>query len=178
MAALVGAISGPFPVPAAAQQEASPTEALGRAFSSPATVERRTAFLDETERARIAAIAGGEEDPPGIVTYYVGRRGDEVLGYAYFDAHVVRTRRELLMILLDPGGTIRRIEVVRFAEPPEYRPPGRWLEQFHGRDSPEELAARREIVGLTGATLTAAAVGRAVRRTLALHRVISASRDR
>ncbi|MGH7540741.1 MAG: FMN-binding protein, partial [Gemmatimonadota bacterium] len=160
---------------AAAQGGESPAQALARAFPPPATVERRTAFLDEPARVRVAEASGSDRgDVPGVVTYYVGRHEDEVVGYAYFDAHTVRTRRELLMVRLDRAGAIVRIEVLRFAEPPEYRPPERWLEAFEGRDAAEQLAARREIVGLTGATLTAAAVRRAARRILAIHRLVAA----
>ncbi len=107
-----------------------------------------------------------------MVTHYVATRGDSALGVAYFDAHRVRTLPEVLMIVVTPDRRVDRVEVLKFAEPPDYRPPEEWLEAFRGRELSPSLARGRDIVNVTGATLTSRAVTRAVRRTLALHRVI------
>jgi Na+-translocating ferredoxin:NAD+ oxidoreductase subunit G len=76
------------------------------------------------------------------------------------------------MFVVDDEARIRRTEVLRFAEPPEYRPPDRWLALFTGRALTPELSLKRAIPNMTGATLTAHAVTQAARRTLALHAVI------
>lgn len=107
-----------------------------------------------------------------VVTYYVGRGGDSLLGVAYFDAHRVRTLNEVLMIVVLPDGAIAHIEVLLFAEPPEYRPPRGWLQRIEGRTLTDELSLRGAIVNMSGATLTARAVVEASRRTLAYHQVI------
>ena len=106
------------------------------------------------------------------MTYYVARKEGAALGVAFFDAHPVRTLPEVLMIVVGVESRIRRIEVVRFAEPPEYRPPDGWLRQFESRALDPELAHRRGVANITGATLTARAVAAAARRILALHAVI------
>lgn len=160
------------PVAAPAQTFLTQEEALALAFPPPATVERRTAFLEPSEVDRADRLAGGAGVEAGIVTYYVGRTDDGPIGYAYFDAHRVRTLDEVLMVVVSPEGTVSRIEVLRFAEPRDYLPPERWLELFHGRELDERLSTKGEIVNLTGATLTARAVTRAVRRVLALHLTI------
>jgi Na+-translocating ferredoxin:NAD+ oxidoreductase RnfG subunit len=87
---------------------------------------------------------------------------------AYFDSHRVRTLNEVVMIVVDPSDRIRTIEVLRFAEPPEYFPSRRWLHQFRGRPLNSELSLKRSIPTMTGATLTSSAVVRAARRILAL----------
>lgn len=147
-------------------------EALELAFPAPATVERRTAFLDEQQIAETSRRAGRTEVESGIVTYYVGRTAEGPIGYAYFDAHRVRTLDEVLMVVVTPGGTVSRVEVLRFREPREYLPPERWLDLFTDRELDERLSAKGDIVNLTGATLTSRAVIRAVRRVLALHETI------
>jgi hypothetical protein len=76
------------------------------------------------------------------------------------------------MIVVTPGSAIDRIEVVRFAEPPEYKAPERWLATFVGRVLDGRLSLKGDIVTLTGATLTSDAVTEASRRVLALHQVI------
>lgn len=157
----------------AAAQEMTQEQALRLAFPEGAQVQRRTAYLDESHLGRARSLAGREADIEStVVSYYVGFDGDRPLGAAYFDAHRVRTLPEVLMIVVGPGGDLQRVELVRFAEPPEYSPPARWLTQFLGRVLDDDLSERRGIAGITGATLTTLAVTRAARRVLALHRVI------
>lgn len=149
-------------------------EALALAFPDADTVERRTAYLDEAQLARVGELAGdGVAAPPGIVTHYVAVRGGRPTGVAYFDAHRVRTLDEVLMVVVGDDGRIRRIETVSFREPPEYEAPDGWLELFGGRDLGPDLSLKGEIPTMTGATLTAEAVTDAARRVLALHRVVA-----
>jgi Na+-translocating ferredoxin:NAD+ oxidoreductase RnfG subunit len=148
-------------------------EALRLAFPEPARIERRTAYLSEAEKEKARALAGAEVRlNQSIVTFYVASRDGEVLGAAYFDAHRVRTLAEVLMIVVTPEAGIARIEVLRFAEPPEYMAPDGWLAQFEERPLDPGLSLKGEIVNMTGATLTSRAVTRAARRVLALHQVI------
>jgi hypothetical protein len=159
---------------AAAAQDLTQEEALRRAFPEGTAVERRTAYLDDAQIARARTLAGRDvEIPSGIVSYYVGRQGGRTVGAAYFDAQRVRTLPQVLMIVVDPRGHLERIETIRWAEPPEYRPPVRWLGQFLGRVLDDELSERRGIAGITGATLTTRATTQASRRVLALHQVIA-----
>lgn len=158
---------------AASQEVVTQEEALRLAFPGATTIERRTAFLDDRQLAAARRGAGsGVEVKPGVVVHYVARRGDQPLGVAYFDAHRVRTLPEVLMIVVSPRGAVDRIEILRFSEPPEYRAPERWLELFEGEALTEQLAVRRGIPNITGASLTSRAVTEAVRRVLALHRAI------
>jgi hypothetical protein len=154
-------------------QELTQEQALRLAFPPPARVERRTAYLDDSHLGRARTLAGREaEIESTVVSYYVGFQGDQPIGAAYFDSHRVRTLPEVLMIVVDPAGRLRKVELMRFAEPPEYSPPARWLSQLVGRVLDDDLSERRGIAGITGATLTTRAVARAARRVLALHQVI------
>lgn len=149
-------------------------EALREAFPEPATIERRTAFLSDAEFARVQRLAGRETDVDRrILTYYVGHGPRGPLGVAYFDAHRVRTLNEVLMVVVGVDDDIRTVEVLRFLEPPEYRAPDRWLEQFQGARLDETLSTKGRIVNMTGATLTSRAAIEAARRILAYHHVIA-----
>jgi len=149
-------------------------EALQLAFPPPAMVERRTAYLSEADLARVAALAGSDASAEAaVVTYYVATQGDTALGVAYFDAHRVRSLREVLMIVVTPTGRVRRVEVVKFEEPPEYLAPDAWLRQFDGRALDGDLRLSGGIAVMSGATLTSRATVRATRRVLALHAVIA-----
>ncbi len=159
-----------LPSGARAQSRLSPQEALQLAFPAPDSVVRRTAFLSASDVARVTAQSGpGADPPPSVVSYYVAWQKGQPVGVAYFDTHKVRTERETLMFVLDRTGTIRRVEVLAFGEPPEYAAPRGWLGQFAGVDSSDGAALKGRIVAITGATLTTRAAERAARRILALH---------
>ncbi len=155
--------------PAAASAQLTQQEALATAFPG-AQIERRTAFLSEADLASVRSAAG--PDAPvdqAVVTYYVARRDGEAAGVAYFDSHRVRTLNEVLMIVVQPDDRIRTIEVLRFAEPPEYHARDAWLRQFEGRALDADLSLKARIANMTGATLTSNAITRAARRVLAMH---------
>ncbi|MGH7151929.1 MAG: FMN-binding protein [Planctomycetota bacterium] len=159
-----------LPAPARGEVLLTQEEALRLAFPG-CGIERGTAFLTKAEVDRARKLAGVEV--PGAIAHpYVARKEGKVVGTAYFDAHRVRTLPETLMVVVDPNDRVRRVEVLSFEEPREYLPRGAWYEQFRGRDLDEDLALRRGIPPVAGATLTARATTEAVRRVLALHRVL------
>jgi hypothetical protein len=156
-----------------AQERLTQEEALRLAFPAPLVIERRTAFLADSDLVRARAMAGPEvEMTQRVITYYVARRDSAPVGAAFFDSHRVRTDQEVVMVVIGSGGDVARVEVLRFEEPPEYRAPPRWLEQFRGTSLNDELAVRRGIANLTGASLTSRAIVRSVRRVLALSQII------
>lgn len=174
---LPGVALATLAAPAELGAQLSLQEALRSAFPPPAVVERRTAFLSAEDLAAIRAAAG--PDAPitqRVVSYYVARQGGKPVGVAYFDSHRVRTLNEVVMIVVEPSDSgsgsrdrIRSVEVLRFAEPPEYHASEVWLDQFNGRRLGPELSLKRSIANMTGATLTSNAIVRAVRRVLATH---------
>ena len=168
LAALAAGASG-----AMGQTLMTQEEALAVAFPAPATVERRTAFLNDAALTRARRLAGPDvEIETGVVTYYVGLADGRPLGVAYFDAHRVRTMAEVVMVVVAPDATVERVDVLKFMEPPEYRAPDGWIAQIEGRALDDELSLKGGVANLTGATLTARALTRAARRVLALHQVI------
>ena len=147
-------------------------QALDSAFPPPAKVERKTLYLDEGQARRAAEASGGPVETR-VMPYYVGESGGRVIGYAYFDTHLVRTLPETILVLVAPDGTLQRIEILSFDEPEDYLPSTRWLQQFPSR-SLQDIGGRQGIRTLTGATLSSRAVTQAARRVLALHRLFVA----
>lgn len=158
--------------PAAATTLMTADEALALAYPD-CRVERATVYLTEAEREEAERLSGGEVRR-GVVHPYRVRCAGRAAGTAYFDVHRVRTLEETLMVALDAGGRVLRVEVLSFREPREYIPRPLWYRQFDGRALSPELDLERGIRGVTGATLTGRATTEAVRRVLALHRVIAA----
>jgi len=153
--------------PAEARVLLTVEEALDLAFPG-AEIERRTVFLEPEARRRIEARAGSAL-ASAIVHPYVATRDGETVGTAYFDVHVVRTLPETVMVAVARDGTIARIEVLSFDEPPDYLPRDAWYAQFEDGALDGELELGRAIRPVAGATLTARATTEAARRVLALH---------
>jgi len=149
--------------PATARVFLTQEEALKLAFGG-AAVERRTVFLTEAEAKEAARLSGGPP-PSGLIVAYAATKNGRPLGTAYFDTHV--------MVVVGPAGSIARIEVLSFSEPEEYMPRGHWYAQFPGKALDDELAVKRGIRPVSGATLTARATTEAARRVLALHQVVA-----
>mgnify|MGYP001168045415 FL=1 len=145
-------------------------EALAAVFPG-AVVEAERVFLTEQQMAEITEIAGVEIES-GLVARYVATRGNTVMGRAYVDTHVVRTKRESLLISLEADGSVRRVDVTAFLEPPDYLASERWLRQYSQRQLDDDLALQRAIRPIAGATLTANAANAAVRRVLAIDQVL------
>lgn len=150
----------------------SKEEALALAFPAGTAVESRSMVLDDAQMARVQALAGTAPESK-LFTYHVGRRDGAVVGYAVIDTHTVRSLPEAFLAVLAPDGTIERVLLLAFYEPPEYRPPERWLEQFVGRRlDTDGWRVGRDLHGIAGSTLTTHAIRNALRKITALHAVV------
>lgn len=165
-----GALIPAVAVPPAAAQAITREEALAGLYPG-ATIRAERVFLTR-EQVRQAAALAGTELPSALVARYVAVRDGRTVGRAYVDTHVVRTKVETLLVSLDEAGRVRRVDVTAFLEPPEYRAPEPWLGQYRGRTLDDDLRLQRAIRPLAGATLTARAATEAVRRVLAVDRVL------
>jgi Na+-translocating ferredoxin:NAD+ oxidoreductase RnfG subunit len=161
-----------FPWSAAAAVYLTQDDAIKLAFAG-AAVERRTVFLTPERQEEVRKLAGSDHVPDALVVAYVGTRDGRVVGTAYFDTHRVRTQNETIMVVVSLAGSVARVEVLAFAEPEEYLPRANWYAQFPGKALDDELRVRRGIRAVSGATLTARATLDAVRRILAVHRVLN-----
>jgi hypothetical protein len=146
-------------------------EALALAFPGAERVEERVFILTGVQKADVEHRAHAPLDSQ-LWTIYVGWKAGAVTGYAIIDSHTVRTLPETFMVVIDPNGTLRRVDVLAFNEPPEYQPTARWIEQFPGKHLDEDLRIGAGIQGITGATLSAQAMTAGVRRALALFTVL------
>lgn len=146
-------------------------KALASAFPKGTKIERQSIFLKPAQIDTIRKLTG-EDVEQELIIRYVGRKGGDVVGYAYFDAHRVRTLPETLMVVVDATDAIEQIEILSFSEPAEYLPKRRWLDQFLGRPLDDELSLNRAIRPISGATLSGRAVTSSSRKILAIHEVV------
>ena len=149
-------------------------EALSLRFPD-AVITSEQIFLTEEQVKEIERISK-EEVKGKLYLRFIATKNDQVIGRSYVDTHVVRTKRESLLISLSPDGQVLRIDVTAFLEPPEYLPGARWLRQYEGKIVDSSVNLGRAIQPILGATLTSRAVNSAVRRIHAMDAVLEASK--
>ena len=129
-------------------------------------------FLTEAEATKVEELIGTALPSPLIALYRV-KQGDNLVGKAYVDTHIVRTKRESLLVCLDAEGRVKRVEVTAFLEPPEYNLSERWYQQYENKSLETDLHLGQSIRSVAGATLTSRAAAEAVRRVLAIDSVVA-----
>ena len=151
--------------------------ALRIAFPEATTVRAKNVFLSKAESRVIGSKAGSELESR-MVTVYVAHKGTHCLGYGFIDTHRVKQQDETLMVVVSPAGRVHAVHMLAFHDTPGKKPSNRWLKQFRGKALSQRLQIGDEVDGITGATFSATAVTRAVRRALAIHRVVLSSGQR
>ena len=161
----VALLAGPAPAGAAPPPGAD--EAIVRGlFPEADAVAARDVLLSDEVAARLETLARARVKER-LVTFYTARRAGAVAGYAVIHAHVVRTKRETLALAFEPDGRIRKVSILAFLEPPEYRPPDRWLAQLAGKGPADRLAVGDDLAPISGSTLSARGIAEQSRWLLA-----------
>lgn len=146
-------------------------DALTAIFGAGIRIEAKTLYLtgDQVERIQRAARAPFDRKR---ITYYRVTAGDSLAGVAIVDRHLVRTLSETVLIALDAGGAVLAIEILAWNEPDDYRPPARWLDLAEDSEEVEDMRPGEAMPQLAGSTLSARAMTAAIRRALAVGRLI------
>ncbi|WP_305908952.1 FMN-binding protein [Methylomarinum sp. Ch1-1] len=148
----------------------SKNEAMELAFGKDATVEMLSLFPTADELAQIEKMARVKMES-SLYTFYVGKKGDQVIAYAAIESHTVRTKPETLLVVLTPEGKISAVHTLAFHEPPEYQPPQRWYQQLYQKEL-ERLSFSADIQGMTGATLSTRSALNISRKVMAIYQIL------
>jgi hypothetical protein len=110
---------------------------------------------------------------PDYVLFTVHRDGN-LLGYAVVVEEIGKHRPITFVVGVRPDGAVQDVALMVYREPygGEVRAP-RFLAQYRGKNLTASLLPFRDIRNITGATLSAEAIGRGVRKALALLRALS-----
>ncbi len=149
----------------------SRNEALELAFPDADEVGSETFVLNQQQADQIQNLSKSPLESK-LVKIYKALRDGNVIGYALIDVHNVRTLPEAFMVVLTPAGEVRSLRVLAFHEPLEYKPTQRWYQQFDNKSKDAPLRVGGDVHGVVGATLSARATTRGVRRALALYEVL------
>lgn len=145
-------------------------DALKEVFSDADAVEKINVFLGKEEQKKIEAIAKSKLESR-MFTFYAGRKENTIVRYAIFGSHVVKAKPAVYMVVINPDGSIKQVEILAFYEPEERLPPKKWFKQFSGKILNDELWPKRGIDAVTGATISVNSITQEVRKVLAVFKV-------
>ena len=163
--ALAGAFGLATPAAAAVYTTAEAT--MASAYPG-ARLEKRTLALSAAECRSLSQLAQVRCDSR-LITVHLAWRGDSLLAAGFVDQRTVRTMPGVFLVVVARDTTVARIEVLAFHEPPEYRPPSRWLGLFVRKHLDADLWPARSIRALSGASLSARAITESARLALAAY---------
>lgn len=118
--------------------------ALKEVFSDADAVEKINVFLGKKEQKKIEAIARSKLETR-MFTFYAGRKGKTIVGYAVFGSYAVKDKPAVFMVVMNPDGSIKQVEIMAFYEPEDYLPSKKWFKQFAGKILNDELWPKKGI---------------------------------
>jgi len=145
-------------------------EALDSAFPGATSVKKITVILDDDQSEKIEQLGKTTLDSK-IHIFYEFRDESDILGYGVVDTHVLRTKSETVLYLMDDRGNLINSEILAFFEPAEYMPPAKWLNLYDNKNIGDEFRIGKKIPNITGATITAHEFSRNTRKVLAIYKV-------
>jgi len=148
-----------------------PMEAVKEVFPEAREVEIKNIILTPEEVLKIEKISKLKINDR-LVSFYLGKKGGDVLGFAVIDTHIVRTQPETFLLIMDKRGEVKHVEVIAFYEPLEYLLPQKWLNLLIGKGLNDKLRVKVDLPHVTGATMSARAIIEAVRKNLAIYQVV------
>jgi len=150
----------------------TPKEALQLFFEKSERVVSEKKEIDTALRDSIEKRLGAPFKKKSIV-FYLGKTGKKTDGYALIDSQIGKTEPITFMTLIDPSGRVKTVEILVYRESHggEVRSK-RFLRQFTGKKMGDRLELGRGIANISGATLSARAMSRGVKRALILWDII------
>jgi len=134
-----------------------PDEAMRAHFGENIVVYKKNVLLVKKDILEAQKIAK-RKIKDHLFRIFIAKQNNKVLGYGVLHTSKVRTKDETSIFLIDTNVKLKAIEVIAFYEPPEYIPPKRWLKQFTGSTTQNELKLKQDIRSISGATLSARAI--------------------
>jgi Na+-translocating ferredoxin:NAD+ oxidoreductase RnfG subunit len=157
-------------VPGHAQVYYSVRGLLADQFRQSEVVDFKRIILSSRIREQVERQLG-EKLEKGEYIFYVAHTGDDIDGYAFFDREIGQHEYIDFATFFDGDGRVTRVEVVAYREPyGDGIRSERFRNQFVGKSADNRLRAGHDIDVISGATLSAQAMAKAVKRaSILLH---------
>ena len=103
-------------------------------------------------------------------TFYLGIKSGKPVGYMLIDNIIGKSFPITFMTVLNLDGTVRDVEIMVYREPQGWEVRNKsFRSQFYGKDSSTDS---RDIMSISGATLSATSITRGVYKAMAAYRVL------
>ena len=132
--------------------------------------KKENIFLSQIQRKKIEDVSQ-TKIYGGLALRYVITCDNKPEEYLYVDSHIVRTLNETSIISIK-NDVVTNYIVSSFGEPPEYKAPRKWYNQFIGYTGSKVLKASDNIDALSGATLTVNSSVNTVNKIMAMHQIL------
>jgi Na+-translocating ferredoxin:NAD+ oxidoreductase RnfG subunit len=136
-------------------------------FGNNVSIGQKNILLTREEKQDIEKQAKAKIDSPKI-RFYVITESKKIKGYGVLLIQRIRTKKAVLLYLIDKNQKIKNIEILAFHEPSEYKPYSTWKEAFVGKGKEDKLKEGYAIPTISGATLSARAITKASRIALSI----------
>ncbi len=144
----------------------TPAAALEKVFSAADSLWTERWEPSAAERTDLEARMGWRL-PDEPITFHRGRRGNRDLGYALVLEEQGRFKPITFMVKISGEGRVEMVLVMVYRES---RGDGvkrqRFLKQFRKKDETDHLRLNRDIVGVSGATMSSRAITMGVKKAL------------
>lgn len=156
------------PSPESRHEFATEKEALREIFPEGSLFVRQLLAPDPAVRAVLAERLRRTPPPTPLLTYLIFDKAERFRGYGVVAEEIGKYRPITFLVGVDPGLEVREVQVLAYRESRgmEVRR-RRFLQQFEGKSSDDPLRPDREILNVTGATLSVRAMSAGVKRVLA-----------
>lgn len=153
---------------ATAQVFLTPEQALTKLMPEAETVQTDHKGLTPELQKRLEEVLG-KRVRDREYTFFIGMKQERPTGYAIVLEMTGKERPITFMIVINPDGAIRAVEVLVYRESQgsEIRSP-RFMKQFKGKTVQSPLRPGRDIDVITGATLSSRSTTYVVKKALAL----------
>jgi Na+-translocating ferredoxin:NAD+ oxidoreductase RnfG subunit len=143
---------------------------LAEQFRESEIVDFKRVKLSARLREQVEQQLGGKLDR-GEYIFYVARSGNDIDGYALFDREIGQHEYIDFATFFDCDGKVTRVEVVAYREPyGDGIRSRRFRKQFVGKAADSGFKPGHDIDVISGATLSARAMAKAVKRATLLLR--------
>jgi Na+-translocating ferredoxin:NAD+ oxidoreductase RnfG subunit len=148
-----------------------PADALKLLFKDSEEVIKEDKTLSEAQMSEFKTLEG--HDPPrSTYTFYLGRTGGTIDGYALIDEQIGKVMPITFITRINPDGKVAAVEIMVYRETHGGEVASRrFLNQFKQKSLNDELRLHGNIVNITGATLSSHALVIGVKRALALWQI-------
>jgi Na+-translocating ferredoxin:NAD+ oxidoreductase RnfG subunit len=101
--------------------------------------------------------------------FHVGKRNDQINGYAYITDKKGRHRPITFVVGLKPDCSVQDVAIMIYREPRgDEVKAKRFLRQYHNKTIDDPITVRRDIKNISGATISAHSVSAGVREAVAI----------